>query len=135
MNRWVWMIGGAVFVATGCESATQRCRRIELAQITAENYQRREREFIERLYTTQYSGLPRDSQRFLERALRATMKAEEDRLMDSAYKADGRNYAEAQRLIGDTNRALDSLPPEGRPPPRPSDRAWYAEHCWEGKPR
>lgn len=20
-------------------------------------------------------------------------------------------------------------------PPRPSDQAWYAEHCWEGKPR
>lgn len=23
----------------------------------------------------------------------------------------------------------------GGPPPRPSDQAWYAEHCWNGKPR
>lgn len=24
---------------------------------------------------------------------------------------------------------------ERQPPPRPSEVAWYNEHCWEGKPR
>jgi hypothetical protein len=99
-----------VLVLLGCQSATERCKKI-------------------------------DEESFMHRATRDN----EDYVLEQIEKKGvGRQYAlgspaeqaRIRREVGEEpNPFRDSAEARVRPPPRPSDLAWYNEHCYEGKPR
>lgn len=123
-------------VLVGCQPAEERCRKIQSAGLSARISAGAERDFQERLFDTPgFFALSSDSQAAVQRGLRARAAQDLRRYLDSSYRADGGDPDQRRRVIGDTNRALDSLDPQPTPPPRPSDLRWYEEHCWEGKPR
>lgn len=98
----------AALVATaGCESAAERCARIP----TDEQMARLGASIEERLSIEAHDTL-----------VRAGLDPTVGGRWDSVKKA------LRQRRTG------DSLP-RVTPPPRPSDLAWYGEHCWDGEPR
>jgi hypothetical protein len=75
---------------------------------------------------------------------RATRENEDYLLEQIEKKGLARQYASGsseeqariRREAGEEpNPFRDSAVPRVTPPPRPSDLGWYAEHCYEGKPR
>lgn len=111
----------------GCESAATRCTRVQSEAWLAEQYTQDEREFKSRLGAALPDNYTVDDTRRLMKVIRAQMAEERRAYLDSATRA----FLE----LPEPDPAADSAAPEVRPPPRPSDLAWYEEHCYQGKPR
>lgn len=63
----------------------------------------------------------------------AKMRAE---LLPLANEQRARNRARMRAQYPDDSSRWGPAPDTvATPPPRPSDLAWYDEHCWDGKPR
>lgn len=94
-------------VLGGCRSASERCGQIALGSVLNEGYEAHQRRIEAELQSHPDYPSKFGQDTALERMRRETRV----------------------RIGGDTAQ----LQPQ--PPPRPSDLAWYAENCYEGKPR
>jgi hypothetical protein len=120
------------FIA-GCENAAVRCSRVMAEDLHARATRRREERVLELLATSPgYATFTPDQSATRLRVLRAK-DAEDLRARLVANARESGDTSSIRRLEAE-DRAQDSVRPIA-PPPRPSDWAWYGEHCYEGKPR
>lgn len=113
MPRFVLVLVAALLM-TGCDHLEKRCARVNLEEM----YNR----LLSRARNRYDEQTPEEN---LADALGSR------RSRDSLAGADS---IELRRISGDTGPVV-AKPPDVPPPPRPSDVAWYNEHCSEGHPR
>lgn len=128
--------GGALLVvALACTPDAERCRRIYFDQLSAQLYDEQEIVFQTRLVSNEWGDLgaatsAADSDR-VRRIGRAVMAAEFRRQLRGQYPSDSVFLAD----FGPVDPAQDSAEPTPRMPPRPSEIAWHAEHCYRAQAR
>jgi len=127
MTRWlIGLVLGAS--AAGCTSAAVRCQEISDLIYMADLHERNERRFSRDFSESLTSGQLRGNIAAARRAFRARRTMENRALLRESYPTDS-----ALWRAGDPS--ADSAEPDPVIPPRPSELAWYAEHCHEGKAR
>lgn len=122
--------GIALTLITGiaCTPADERCGAIATQRLRAEYSARREAQF----WTDHSQRLPPGGS---PDSLRRVMRAEEaDRARQQLFRED-RSAEDSAITLMAYDPANDSLDPGVSAPPRPSDEAWYAEHCYQGTAR
>lgn len=136
--------GGVIWLLAQPSITRKRCEEIPYRQLSAEIHERAEKAFEVELSTQSngsghsYYSLPESTRTFLRRSLRAQKAAEFRAREIREYRSKSPMTGVDSSMLEYYERqapSLDSLEPEPNPPPRPSELAWYAEHCYEGKPR
>lgn len=115
-----------LLLALGCKPAAERCSHILLQSFRNGDYERNEERFSQALLEAQ---LGNGDTTFMENGHPVTMKTRTYAEQSESERAKLGRAIRAQIQNG------DSSVPTPQPPPKPSERKWYDEHCYQGRPR
>lgn len=113
----------------GCDAipTDQRCHDLMTQELVAKYHAIGEERFNEELFASLPTGYTQEQYLLAKRSLRARAAAELKESLRSKYPEDSAMWR--------FDPIADSADLEPVPPPTPSESAWYAENCWQGKAR